>query len=459
VHQPLDDKFLGVTLGFFGQYFSRHEAWAPLARPWIDYIARNSFMLQQGRNVADIAYFYGEEAPLTALYGEHPVAGIPAGHPYDFVNADALFNALSNDGSDIVTSGSARYRLLYLGGSSTKLTVAALQRLQKLAEGGATIVGLAPEESPALTDAKVDFDRLVGTLWAGQGRTVLGKGQVIATADLADALAMLNISDDFRAEGGRPDTEVSFIHRRLSDGDSYFLLNLKDRVEPIEAHFRITGKAPELWHAETGKTEPVSYRVENGETVVPLTLEGEGAVHVVFRKPSAVVKQDIAKPVLVDAGKMEGAWTVRFQPDRGAPEMRQFTTLTPWDENAEPGIRYFSGIATYEKSFTAPKGWKPGAPLWLDLGEVHEVAEVSVNGRVAGSAWHAPDRVDIGGLAKRGANRISIRVANLWVNRLVGDAQPGAKPITFTTGANYEAKEPLRRSGLIGPVTLLTEKR
>jgi hypothetical protein len=128
----------------------------------------------------------------------------------------------------------------------------------------------------------------------------------------------------------------------------------------------------------------------------------------------------------------------------------------PLNENADPGIKYFSGIATYAKAFAAPKRWKAGQPLWIDLGQVSEMAEVFVNGKSAGSVWHAPYSLDIGPLAKSGKNTIEVRVANLWINRLIGDAQPGAKPITWTPTPTYGADAKLRPSGLIGPVQLLT---
>lgn len=111
-------------------------------------------------------------------------------------------------------------------------------------------------------------------------------------------------------------------------------------------------------------------------------------------------------------------------------------------------------IATYSQEFRPPKGWHPDQLIWLDLGEVHEIAEVSINGRLAGSAWHAPYRVNIGAVTRPGCNRVQVRVANLWVNRMIGDAQPGATKISWSATATYTANAPLRRSGLIGPVTL-----
>lgn len=133
--------------------------------------------------------------------------------------------------------------------------------------------------------------------------------------------------------------------------------------------------------------------------------------------------------------------------------------LSRLDQSATPGIRYFSGIASYTNSFTAPKGWKAGQPLWLDLGEVHDLAEVRVNGKSAGTLWRAPWRVDVGALAKTGKNALEIRVANKWVNRLIGDAQPGAQPIAKLAAPGYLPNAPLRPSGLVGPVRLDVESK
>ena len=455
VHQPLDDKFPGLSLFIFGQYFNRHESWAEMAKPWVDYLSRNALMLQQGRNVADVAYFYGEEGPLTGLYGDKPVADAPKANAYDFVNADALADALSNDGDEIVSKGGARYRMLYLGGSSRRMSLATLKRLDALAGRGATIVGMAPEASPSLTDDPVEYAALVKKLWPGTHQAMAGMGRVIATRDIESALREIGVAPDFRFTGGQDGADIPFLHRRLADGESYFLVNRKDRTETIAAHFRVTGKTPELWHAETGTSQAISYRIESGETIVPLTLTPDQSVHVVFRKPAIADALAIKQLVPVSLARLDGPWTVSFQPGRSAPASATLPQLAPLNENADPGVKYFSGEATYTKTFTAPRGWRPGQPLWLDLGEVRELAEVMVNGKVAGTAWHAPYQVDIGGAAKAGRNRLSIKVANLWVNRLIGDAQPGARKITYTAMPTYRPDAPLRRSGLIGPVELL----
>jgi alpha-L-rhamnosidase len=462
VHQPRDDKFPGLSLFIFGQYFNRHESWAEMAKPWVDYLSRNALMLQQGRNVADVAYFYGEEAPLTGLYGDKRVADAPLAHAYDFVNFDALMGALKNDGTELVTPGGARYRALYLGGSSRMMTLTALRRITALVEGGATVVGKKPEGSPSQADNPAEFIKLADALWDGEVDRK-GSGRVFGSADINAALAQIGVAPDFRYSGGTEGADIPFLHRKFAakdgGGDSYYLVNRNDRAETIEAHFRVTGKRPELWHAETGTLEAVDYMISGGETVVPLSLASEESVHVVFRKPATSDDVRSLKVAQSTLATLDGAWTIKFLPDRRAPATTTLPQLAPLNENADPGIKYFSGIATYTKDFTAPKGWKAGQPLWIDLGSVKELAEVSVNGKAAGAAWHAPYRVDISGVAKRGKNKLEVRVANLWVNRLIGDAQPGATKSTFTAMPTYRADAPLRPSGLIGPVTLEGETR
>ena len=454
VHQPLDDKVPGFSLFIFGQYFNRHESWAEMAKPWVDYLSRNSLMLQAGRHYADVGYFYGEEAPLTGLYGDKRVADAPKTYAYDFVNFNALATGMVNDGSEVVTAGGARYKAIYLGGSSHRMTVAALKSLAALVEGGATVVGKAPESSPSLNDKAEDFAALVAKLWPGGDVATVGKGRVIASQDIEGSLAKIGVAPDFRSDAG---DKLGFLHRRLTDGESYFLVNFDNAPVTTEARFRVTGKAPELWHAETGKSEPVSYRIENGETVVPLQFDAEQSFHVVFRKSAVADSLAIKKIVPVEAATLDGAWDVAFQANRGAPATAKFAQLEPLDKNSDPGIKYFSGEATYSRDFATPKGWKSGQPLWLDLGAVHELAEVSVNGQAAGAVWHAPYRLDIGAFAKPGKNRIAVKVANLWVNRLIGDAQKDAKPITWTAMPTYRADAPLRTSGLVGPVKLLVQ--
>jgi len=453
-HQPVDDKVPGLSLFSAGQFFTRHESWAELAKPWIDYISRNSFMLQQGRNVADVLYFYGEEGPITGLFGDTYAKDAPTRYGYDFANADVLADLMSVDQGELVAKSGARYRLLYLGGSSARMTLATLRRIARFVDDGAAVAGIAPTGSPRLGEDTPEYWALVARLWPTNGAKS-GK-RVIATQDVEAALVGAGVRPDFAYAKPRQDSQLLFTHRALSDGDAYFVVNRANRPEHVDARFRVAGKAPQLCRADTGRCAAVSYRIEGAETVVPLDFAAEDSFFVVFRQPAKATGAVVAVPRHAQLAMVAGSWKVAFQKDRGAPAMATLPKLGSLSEQADPGIKYFSGIATYTNRFTLPRGVRAGAPLMLDLGSVGTVAEVRVNGVVVGSAWHAPYRLDIGAATKAGQNTLEVRVANLWVNRLIGDAQPNAKKVTYTTIATYRPDAPLRPSGLIGPVTLQT---
>jgi hypothetical protein len=164
----------------------------------------------------------------------------------------------------------------------------------------------------------------------------------------------------------------------------------------------------------------------------------------------------LARPVSADVATLDGPWDVTFPKDQGAPDGVRLDRLTSWTTHANDGVKYFSGTATYAKDVQAAPAWfRPGAKLVLDLGTVKEIAEVSVNGQPVGLAWRPPFRVDVTGALKPGANRIEIRITNLWANRMIGDVQPSAeRQYTFSTFKPYKPDSPLLESGLLGPVRL-----
>jgi hypothetical protein len=453
VHQPLgEDKKPGLSLAIFGQYFNRNETWAGMARPWVDYMARSSYLLQQGRFYADVAYFYGEEAPLVALYRHGQPPDAPRRYAFDFVNPDALLHKLSVRNGDLSADSGARYRLLFLGGSSRRMTLPVLRRLQALAEKGATIVGPAPLASPALADDPAAFKALVGRMWSGAPVTRVGKGRVVNGTDVEAALAQRGQLPDFDP-GQSADAQLLFVHRRLRDGDLYFVTNRANKAVATSARFNVHGKAPEFWHADTGRAEPASYRIDKDGTVVPLVLGANESVFVVFRKPATTPAVTTAAPAWSPVAVLDRGWSIRFE-GLGAPGPIADASPGSLTNSADPLVKYFSGTTIYRSGFALPAGVKPGAALLLDLGQVGDVAEVLVNGKAAGIAWKPPYQLDIGALVREGANTLEVRVANLWVNRLVGDAQPGVRKVTFTTMPTYKLDAPLRPAGLIGPVTL-----
>jgi hypothetical protein len=448
VHQPVD-RAPGLSLFAYGQFFNRLESWADQAGGWITYIARCSWLLQQGRHAADIVYFYGEEAPVTGLFGDKTV-DVPRGYGFDFVGSDALLHQLSVDHGALVTGSGMRYRLLYLGGSSRFMTLAALQRISDLVAQGAVVVGARPSGSPSLSDDAARFEATAQALFGNDGKEHgFGQGRVYPSASLSDALASLKLAPDFDFTA-QADSEVLAIHRHVTDGEIYFLTNRLDRPEKIQASFRVEGLAAEIWDAVTGTIVKAQTVQRDGRSTVAMALPAYGSAFVVFRKSTAASSSTLASSAVVQ--ELRGPWRITFQPGRGVNKPVTQTSLSSWSE--DPGTRYFSGVATYEKQFVLPQSVR-GARLTLDLGDVRDVAEVSLNGKVLGTAWTAPFAVALTN-ARPGINRLTVKVANLWVNRLIGDAQ-GGKKYGFATIPTYRADAPLRPSGLLGPVTVRRE--
>jgi hypothetical protein len=470
-HQPVD-KGPGMTLGV-GQFFTRNETWAEQAKPWVDYLSRSSFLLQQGQAVSDVAVFYGEAGPPIAT-DRDVLPEVPEGYRYDYVNADVILNKLSSDGDALTTTTGMRYRTLVFGRGVQRISLPVLRKLSELVNNGAVVVGARPQGSPSLADDPQAVKALLDTLWPGGSVATVGKGRVFASGNLAEALTAVGVAPDFSYAKPANDSKVMFIHRNMVDGDAYFLSNRNDRAEQIDTSFRVSGREPELWDPATGQSKPVSYRVENGRTSVSIPFDRFGSTFVVFRKPTTKSVAIVTAPTEVPVATITGPWQIKFQANRGAPESATFPELSDFKDNSDPGIRYFSGIATYVKDIQVPS--KPGAKdkLWLDLGQVNDLAEVWVNGKLAGTVWKPPYRLEITAFAKQGTNRIEIKVVNKWVNRLIGDVQPGVtKKITFTgadgkvpEGMNpenfqrskrmpYAPDAPLVPSGLVGPVTLI----
>jgi hypothetical protein len=457
VHQPLVDKGPGLALGPFGQWFTRNETWAGAgAKAWISYLARSSYMLQQGRFVADIAWFYGEDSNITALYGKAAPA-IPEGYNFDYVNADALQHQFKVLDGQLGTPGGARYRVLALDPRAVHMSLPVLRAIRDLVAAGAVVVGAPPTDSPSLADDDAEFHSIVKEVWGDKGPPMhaYGKGQVYGGAELGDVLAGAGVQPDFQHSKPQKDTQLLAVHRKLADGDLYFVDSRNDKAQSLEASFRVTGLAPELWHAETGRSEPAAWRVDGKRTVVALDLAPWEAVFVVFRKPTQAHAGTPAATRSESLGALDGPWQVAFQPGRHAPASAQLP-LGSWSDNSDEGIRYFAGTGAYSRTLDVKPGWLgKGAQVWLDLGEVHELAEVIVNGTSLGVSWRPPYRVDIASALHAGSNTLEIAVTDLWVNRLIRDAQPDVKDaFTFTVPKFYKGKEPLVPAGLVGPVKL-----
>lgn len=197
-------------------------------------------------------------------------------------------------------------------------------------------------------------------------------------------------------------------------------------------------------------------------------------------KKQVVTVGTLPQPVVLDAG-----WQLDFPPGWDTPKTVELSELISWSDHSDWGIQHFSGTATYTRLFELGKDWLENADrIQFDLGHVHELAAVKLNGQDLGVLWKPPFELDVTGLVKPGENRLEIRVTNLWVNRLIGDdklkpdyeyrripggigitrfpdwvkdggPRPNPKRKTFYTSRYYRGKDALLSSGLLGPVKLV----
>jgi len=296
----------------------------------------------------------------------------------------------------------------------------------------------------------------------------------------------MGVPPDFKAT-----SNLRYIHKRLGDTDAYFVANPEAREVEAVCTFRVTGRQPELWWPDTGRTETAAAFSSKGDgTSVPLRLEPNGSVFVIFRNATggqraAATGKNWAE--FMPLRELAGPWELSFPPKWGAPERVTLDKLVSWSEHRDPGVKYFSGTATYRTRFDRPEDARSAdrnSRLFLDLGRVAIMAEVKLNGKDLGILWKSPFRVDITDAVKPGGNTLEIRVVNLWINRMIGDEQlledSDRKPngtlnawpawlgrgkpspsgrFTFTSWRLWKKDDPLVESGLLGPVTLQVAER
>lgn len=474
VHQPVDDKVPGISLGQYGMWFTRHDTWSHEARLWTDYLARSSYLLRQGCFVADVAYFISETTNVSDRFRTtEPVIG--RGYAYDYVNRRAL--AMPQFG----------YKALIIDPEVDAMSLEALESLSRLAEKGVIIAGAEPdtylglngfERSCSRAEVQERFDDLVRNIWHSGRSNVMPYGRMRgfwsgdpsirgyreissdAFSAAAQALAAGGVTPDVIYQGADDAVkDLRFVHRHLSDGELYFVTSASSSPKTLTASFRVCGRRPVLMHADTGVTEDVPYRMVEGRTEVPLRLNARDAVFVLFCEETSA--RCVTVPVMRESGvlaALQGEWTVRFQEGRGAPEQISLDTLRSLSGHDAPGVKYFSGTATYSTGIKVDR-LRRGRRYILSLGTVHSIARVRVNGVDCGAAWKVPFEVDVTGALRKGLNLIEVDVTNAWTNRIIGDAVAardgsGAVPVTWTSHHVLKAEDELHPSGLLGPVRL-----
>lgn len=480
-HQPWTNAWPGMTMGWWGTHFGRTQTWWDEATAWTDYLTRCQNLLQQGKFVGDIL--------VLSAGGEPSGPDLPPGYNGDLIGEELFLKSLAFTNGALSLPSGMTYRLLVLPNRDT-MTPQVIRKIKELALNGAPILGPKPSASPSLEkypECDDEVKRIAAELW-DSGRVQSGKpAQAV--------LANLGVTPDFQAGADG----VLWIHRRIGDADVYFVSNQKDDAREVDCTFRVDGRQPELWDPASGAMRDArQFSIGKGQTRLPIRFDPRGSVFVVFQKPATAAagtgpNWDEFKPL----SPITGAWTVRFDPRWGGPGQVTFDTLTDWTNRPEPGIRYYSGTAVYEKEFEISK---TSERLFLDLGDVKNLADVRVNGKSIGIAWKPPFRLEITKAVKPGKNKLEIRVTNLWPNRLIGDEQqppdcvwadeqfwgneswnkngkavsvgrplkeipawltegkprPSSGRYTFTSWNFYTKDSPLLPSGLLGPVMLET---
>ncbi len=522
---------------FAGTHLNPNTTWWNKSGAWTRYLSRCSYLLSQGLFQADVCIYYGDDVPSFVLW-KRTLEDLGPGYDYDECNAEVILTRMSVKDGNIVLPDGMAYRLLRLPDRKA-ITLEVLQKIERMVQAGATIVGPKPAKSTGLkgypeSDKKVQ--EIANKLWGKcDGKTITenryGKGRVFWGKSMRDILVSDGINPDFDFKSSQEKTELDYIHRKADDTDIYFVVNrlarhgiydtkyrylttLPDRFEEVDCYFRVSGKTPEIWDPMTGKIlKQTVYREENGVTVVRLRLAPEGSAFVVFREPSEddhiiAIKKDGGSLFPVSSNKVgdvprakvglegdsvfleafesgtyqlkrsdgkdadikiddvppplpiNGPWKLCFPRGWGAPEEVTISELKSWTEFDNDGIKYFSGTASYFNQFSLSKKKKEGKRLYLDLGNVQELAEVILNGKSLGVAWIAPYRIDITDEVKEGKNELEIQVVNLWPNRLIGDQfLPVEKRRTKTNVRKFDKDYSLRTSGLLGPVQIIISSK
>ncbi|GHB74901.1 hypothetical protein GCM10007390_30730 [Persicitalea jodogahamensis] len=494
-HNPTNEGFPG-NVYHAGTHFNVKTTWWSKVKPFNDYLARVSYILQSTDFTADVLYYYGNKVPNFGTPKNSRFA-VGTGYDYEIINTEKLMELRVENGMLVLPYG-AKFKVLALDeiiGDDPHL----MKKLGELALAGATITGPKP------ANVWGESQRLASQLWNGAGKYSGQKGGIF-TVPALEILQKMNVEPDFDyPDKGSPRLDymkeskplLDFIHHKGASRDFYFIRNTSDKTVARLCSFRQANKVPELWDAVTGEIIPIPVFRQNGDHLeVPLTFGPHGSFFVVFQPGErkavyqTVTSQTTHPPLFeyttnglrfLDNGKykltgkaktrevkndiqtktIEGAWNIRFGKNWGAPETATFPALISWTESPVKGIAYYSGTGTYEKLFTYAKPVKQTGRIFLDLGKVGKVAEVWLNDKPLGITWTAPYRYDVTDAIQPGENSLRIEVINTWANRIIGDIRE--KENYTQTNLKVRASKqylwseaPLIESGLMGPVTLQT---
>lgn len=495
-HNPPNTGYPG-TVYLAGTHYNDKRVWWTKIKPFNDYLARISYVLQETDFVADVVYYYGDQVPnFVAPKNERFSVG--PGYDYEIINTEILLNDLTVENGELALSNGAHFKLLSLG-EHTKVNPAILEKLQQLSEAGAIIVGAKPDDALGLSnqpEATQKVKSMAGSLWqasAPQTAEELAKGGVFSVPAI-NVLENLSVSPDF-SYADQSENLLDYVHYQGEGLDFYLVSNTTGEWISQLCTFRQQDKTPEIWDPVSGEILPVSiYQQKEQGIEIPVTLPPFGAYLVVFKAQTNAfhynqISASGSHPprlqftedgiFMLDEGNftlekesssrsvetqpktqtIEGGWLVTFPENWGAPDSVEFPSLISWTEADAAGIQYFSGTGTYHKTFqySTTEGENYDR-IFLDLGKISEVGEVWMNEHPLGITWCAPHAFEVKELLQEGENTLTIEIANTWSNRIAGDARMGEKYTNTNIATAYRGtsweEAPLLESGLLGPVTL-----
>ncbi len=493
-----------------GNPISHLNPWWPHYKHLAAYISRCCALLRQGQLVADVL-IYAPQAALWAetavfgrdfravRYGDLPKTLLANGYDYDPVS-DEVLQVMAKGDAGRIRIRDMSYRFLILPDVRV-VPLPTLQAIRRLAAAGALVIALGdlPTESAGLRDhhrndalLRDEVEALFGR--GGSGRRVPGYRIVEgpyssqekpyqATPPLSGArrdligIMSADTPPDFALDGGRQSDGLTFIHRRQSAGvsghDVYFVTNLQPRSARETVTFRVAGKTLERWDPMDGRIEPLpASRETAGRTAVALDLDPWQSAFFVFgpatrRRRTAVA---VARPPSRNI-QLHGRWTLTVEGVRFPRQQAELAALGSWTEDRR--LRHLSGTGAYVLDFELPSDLlRQQAQVTLDLGVVHEVAEVRLNGKALGVRFMAPYRFDVSQSALRSANRLEVWVTNTLQNHVSGleGSTPLAADLVDSHGGTHpdyagfyrvrqkflsDRQWPPLPSGLLGPVALV----
>jgi hypothetical protein len=460
ITQPYD-KLPGMN-AWFGNEFNRNNTWFSQMDVYTQYLKRTNYMLQQGLNVADVAYFIGEDAPKMTGVADPP---LPVGYQFDYMNAEVIEKYMTVKDGLLTLPHGTQYKIMVLPKLET-MRPELLTKIKQLVNDGGVILGPAPKLSPSLQN-QPQADQLVQSmaseLWGEvDGAKIksrkVGKGLIMSGMTMVEVFELINCKPDCNLP---EDKSVHYGHRKIGNGEIYFLTNQTAELKIVTPGFRVKGLMPELWEATTGNIRDLNGFIKKDEiTEVPLKLEPFESVFVVFRNPAEKPLSGTLEanyPVAKVQADLKGPWNVVFNPAQRGPEQPVvFEALQDWTTNVDERIKYFSGTASYNCKFNQGQ-YSKGETISINLGSLTAMAKVTLNGSYVGGVWATPYLLDITKFIKEGENELKIEVVNTWVNRLIGDSKlPTGQRPTWCPVNPYKPESPLQPSGLFGPVQILS---